>query len=531
MTTPARPAGAASPAGPPRVVELVARGLLAVGVVAFAAFHTTLARWKALGLQSEWGFDLTFFHNLVWNVSNGHGYRQSATYHEPPGIFAETHFEPIILLVVPFYKVAPGLTTVFAVQSTLLALGAVGVYRLVKAGAGDGAGVPLAAAGAAFLYLGWWPLWRVAMADVRPLTWALPLLLLCAAALREARHTEAFAWGLLACLSREEIPLLVMGLCAAAWLWRLDPVTERRRIAILLAVAAVVFAVLTTLLRTNTTFYIRPLDWLRTLLGGEDADGAIAQWGQSAGELLGTRLAFLREWFVPLGLGAIFAPELLLASSPMLVYLFSQAHEWASWEGPYIHHSAPAMGLVAAAAAVGWTRILTHPRLDARPADAAPSAVRFVLRALRAVVVTGLIGALFAAEIVWLTGLKVGSEHVIYPRWERHVAEELTPWLEQQDRVVEAHRLAGLVPADASVMADWHTVHLFSGREHVYSYHQESPDVITPGAREPLLAKAEVQPTWALIAHEDGPWMDRAEAHGLVRVESGEEWVLFGPAR
>jgi uncharacterized membrane protein len=294
--------------------ERLAHTLLALGVVAFAVLHTVLAHWKAQGLMSEWGFDLTFFHNLVWNVSEGHGYRQSATYHEPPGMFAETHFEPIILLVVPFYKAVPSLTTLFAVQSTLIALGAVGIYRLIR----SGGGTPLAAVAGAYLYLGWWPVWRVAMADVRPLTWALPLLLLTAAALREAKHREAFAWGLMACLSREEIPLLLLGLCAAAWLWKLEPAAQRRRTAILLAGAAVFFAVATTGMRTNTTFYIRPMVWLKVLLGAEDSDGSMAQWGHSASELLGVRLRFLAEWIVPVGFGALFAPELLAASAPQI---------------------------------------------------------------------------------------------------------------------------------------------------------------------------------------------------------------------
>ncbi len=529
--------------------ERLAYVLLAVGVVAFAVLHTVLAHWKSQGLMSEWGFDLTFFHNLVWNFSEGHGYRQSATYHEPPGIFAETHFEPIILLAVPFYKVVPSLTTLFAVQATLIALGSIGVFRLVR----SGGGTALAAVAGAWLYLGWWPVWRVTMADIRPLTWALPLLLLCCAALREGKHREAFAWGLAACFSREEIPLLVIGLCAAAWLWRLEPRGRRRTTAVLLAVASVVFLVGTTMMRSNSTFYIRPMDWIRTMLGGENPDGAMAQWGHSAGELLGTRVRFLAEWFVPVGIGAVLAPELIAASAPMLVYLFSQAHEWATWEGPYIHHSAPAMGLIAAAAAVGWTRLLTRLPVERVSQMCEDRATRLRIAVLSqprpsfvvwlmdrtgqldwrsvcrgASVIAVLIG-LFAAEVLVLRGIRINQEDVVYSRWERHVEGEIEPWRQQDERVLEAHRLADQVPADAVVMADWHTVHLFSGRLYVYSYHQESPDEISPGVGEPMLAKAEEQPRWALINTEDQPWMARAEAHGLIPRDRGGDWVLYGP--
>ena len=495
-----------APPQPPEPRPRLAPVLVGVGVVAFAVFHTLLARWKAAGLMCEWGFDLTFFHNLVWNVAEGNGYRQSATYHEPPGVFAETHFEPIVLLAVPFYKVVPRLETLFALQSTLLGLGAVGVYRLSRSGGAR----PLAGAAAAWLYLGFWPVWRMAMADIRPLTWALPLLLLCAAALREGRHWETFVWGLLACTSREEVPLLVLFLAGAALLWRHPEVQRRRKVAIALGAGAVVFAVSTTLMRSNTTFYIRPGEWLRGLLGGGEGDTIDAGWGQTAGDLLGVRLRYLAGWLVPVGLGARAAPELLAATAPLFVYLFSQAHEWATWEGPYIHHTAPALGLFCAAAALGWSRALTR------------------LKAPRWVVVAVLV-VLALSEVVVLTGVKVGPDELIASRWNRYVYGEITPWLEGEERVLEAHRLADQVPADAPVMADWHTIHLFSGRAAVYSYHQESPEVITPGPDEPLVLKAEVQPTWALVNLEDGAWIERARTHGLREVDRGGDWVLMGP--
>ena len=479
---------------------------MAIGAAVFAVVHTVLARAKAMGLMSEWPFDVTFFHGLVWNTAQGNGYRQSSTYHELPGLFAETHFEPIILIVVPFYKVAPGFTTMFAVQSTVIALGAFGIYRLVRA---EG-GAPLAAAAGAWLYLAWWPLWRMAMADFRPLLFALPLLVMTAAALREAKHTEAFAWALAACMSREEVPLLVLGLCFAAWWWRDERRAERRSIAIRLAAAAVVFVVLTTLLRSNATFYIRPDEWIRRVLGmggGEAIDGG---WGTSAGELLPRRLSYLAGWMIPIGLGALFAPEVLIATLPLFAYLFTQPAEWAVYEGPYIHWAAPAAGIVAAAAAIGWTRLW-------RMAGSRPGHAIAVLVVLA------------VAETLTFTGLKIGPDEVVYGRWNRYVSEEIAPWWQQHDRVLEAHRLADQVPDDASVAAGWHTVHLFSGREQVYSYHQEAPDEITPGPDEPMLIRPQVTPAWALVHNEDVGWHARALAHDLVVKDRGAEWVLYGP--
>jgi len=482
----------------PTLRERAAAALIVLtGMAAFTGTLTTLSLDKARGLMSEWPLDLTFFHNLVWNVTQGYGYRQSATYHEPPGIFNETHFEPILLLATPAYALAPDLATLFAVQAGLLALGAVGVYRLAR----SGGAWPLFAAGAALVYLSWWPVCRLALADIRPLSWSVPFLLLCAAALREGRRTETLLWGLLACMCREELPLVVAGLGASAWFWRdpQDPTLSLRGLGVRLAVAAVVFAVVSTAMRSNATFYIRPDEWLATLLSGDDSEH-LATWGRTPGDLLEVRLRFLGEWLLPAGVACVLAPELLLGTVPLFVYLFSQPHEWAGWEGPYIHHSAPGMALVAAAAALGLPRLVS--RLPSGKA------------LLGAALLVGLLGGHVALQRGYV---------------DRVVLAEVEPWWNQHDDVLEAWRLADQVPADAVVMADFSSVHLFSGRRFVYSYEQEELDPVWPAPGAPLLPPAERQPAWALVLLDHGDWRARTEAAGLRQRDLGARWVLYGP--
>ncbi len=485
----------------PRVAWIV----VGVGVALFTILQTTILTWKAAGLMPEWGFDLNFFHNLVWNTAHGNGWIQTSTYHEPPGIFGETHFEPILLLAVPPYLLLQRVETIFFVQSLVLGLGAFGVYRVARSGRAS----TFAACAAAWIYLGWWPLWRMAQADVRPLTWSIPFLILLVAALREERRTEALAWAFLACIAREEVPVLVVATAAGhfGWSW-ITKDAERRSTAIRVAAAAIVFFVVTTLMRTNTTFYIQPEAWLDGLTSS-DAPSAAEQWGRDAGEMWSRRLGWFGEWVIPVGLGALAAPEILIGGVPLLGYLLTQGHEWATWEGPYIHHTASMVGIMAAAAALGWTRILGLARRRI-PAKALAGAVGVVVLVLA------------ASEV-----------RAVKQAWEPYLQNELTPWRTQEPRVLEAHRLADRIPDDAPAMAGYDLVHLISGRRWVYCYQQEEIENPAPGpgglGDELLLPPAETQPEWAIVAIEHDPWVQRATAAGLQEIERGDEWVLFGP--
>jgi uncharacterized membrane protein len=513
-----------------------AYAIVGLAMLAFAVLHTRILIWKSTGLMVEWPIDLTFFHNLVWNVTQGNGHIQSGSYHEPAGLFGETHFEPILLLAVPFYWLAPRIETLFAVQSTLLALGAIGVYRLARVESAS----PLAAAVGSLIYLGWWPLWRMAMADIRPLTWSIPFLLLLVAALRETRKWEAFTWALLACLCREEIILLVMSAALASMAWKAAPQEQRRQLAKGIIGASAMFLVVTSAFRLNITFYIQPGEWIRDFLGGRMDETGASAWGRTPASMFWDRIRYFMEWLVPVGFGALLAPELLLAAAPLVVYLFSQAQWEALWDGPYIHHPAPAVALAAAAGAVGWTRLLSRWKLP--------------LAAVTAILV---------ALLVW-EGLNIKSH------WEPHILPEIAPWLIQdearfesldvdnrewlRDRVRGAERLRALVPKDAAIVTDYQTLHLFSGRFAVYCYQQMEIQNVEPpegGLTEPLLPyspqltetqvaeHADIhyavpnpprrQPRWALVHNDHQPWHRRVQAAGLRRIDAASDWVLYGP--
>ena len=101
-------------------------------MVGFAGFWTVLSAWKSSGLESTWALDLGLFHSAVWNLAEGNGFTNTLFPHRGDGLFAQDHFAPILVPASLLYRLVPRLETLFFVQSSLMALGALGVVRLLR---------------------------------------------------------------------------------------------------------------------------------------------------------------------------------------------------------------------------------------------------------------------------------------------------------------------------------------------------------------------------------------------------------------
>jgi hypothetical protein len=481
-----------------------------VAAVLFAGFHSVVAAWTWRSLRSDWALDLVYFHSQVWNVARGAGFAQSVHWHESQSLLGNTHFNPIILLGVPLQWVAPGLDSLLALQCGLVALGGVGVARLARAhGAGPWLGV-----GAACAYWMQAPLWRLAQSDLRPLVWSIPFLVLLAGALTAQRRREAVLWGLLACLCREEMPAVVAALALAH---AAGAGAFRRRWPLALTVAGGAFTVLlvTTWLRPAAGTYIEPGMWLQEALGWPlhlpRGVGPEPLWV----ERFWPRLAWLARWALPLGALSLLAPRVLLGAVPLLGYLMTTDVEWADWSGAGGHYTAPALALLAAAAAAGLghltgqgatgTAPFTGPARGARPG--------------RRLVPWLALGAVLAVES--------GQAVEALRGW---VADDTLAARTGDPDLQRVRALAALVPPDAPVMTDFTTVALFAGRPALYSYERDAmqPEV-TADAGGPLLPGRPVQPQWALIAARDADWIARAQRFGLVERGRSNTLVLLGP--
>jgi uncharacterized membrane protein len=74
-------------------------------------------------------WDLGFFDNLLWNTSLGNFYRVSTTFKTYQNVLGD-HLHPIILLFLPFYRIYPSPVWLLFFQPIIVAIGAIGIFRL-----------------------------------------------------------------------------------------------------------------------------------------------------------------------------------------------------------------------------------------------------------------------------------------------------------------------------------------------------------------------------------------------------------------
>lgn len=492
-----------------RVHERRAAIAVAALVSGFAVLHAVVAGLSWRSLRPDWGLDLAYFTQQVWNASHLRGFAQTLHWHESQSLLGNTHFNPIVLLGAPLQWVVPGIDSLLALQCLLVALGGVGAYRLARGhGAGPSLGVGVCAA---FLLQA--PLWRVVQADVRPLVWSVPFLVLLAAALVEQRRREALVWALLACLCREELPVLVAALCLGHAAGRHPAFRRRRTIALSVSAASLGFLWLASTLRPASDTYIEPHMWLLEATGwGLDLPRAVGPEPVFVERFL-PRMGWLLAWAFPVGFVALLAPRMLVGAVPLLGYLLTTSVGWADWQGEGPHYTAPAVALVGAAAAAGLGWLAreqpTAPAPFTGPATGAPGRPRLAWGLLLAVL------AIEGAQAV-----RAGTTWV----------EEATAPARRDDPDVAAVRaLVDRIPVDAPAMADFTTVHLLVPRRVLYCYERDAMRGFDPEAQEPLLPQRDVQPAWALVAERHADWLARSERNGLVERARAGEYVLLGP--
>lgn len=83
-------------------------------------------------------WDLGIFTQSLWTTLNGNGffYHTPELFINPSGCFFGVHFSPILFLVLPLYRIIQTPETLLVLQSFILALAALPIYKLAKEYAG-----------------------------------------------------------------------------------------------------------------------------------------------------------------------------------------------------------------------------------------------------------------------------------------------------------------------------------------------------------------------------------------------------------
>lgn len=296
-------------ARPARLPALRPTGVVAVGAIAYAAvfsFVTLTRHWTFL----THALDLGYYTQLVWSLAERRGARVSLPEMHAWG----DHLSPILYLLVPLFRIAPGAETLLVVQTVWLAAGAVAVFALARQRLGDAR----PAAAFALLYLVNPTLHGINVRDFHAAALAIPLLI-AALHLGEARRWGWFAAAVALTLGcREDAALPVIGV--GGWL-----ALRHRRWLPGAVTAGLALAVLAVDVR-----------WIIPHFRGEPYShlGRYAHLGRSLGEIVaalllhplralgpvfsGDRLVYLAALLAPLALLPLLAPLDALGALPAL---------------------------------------------------------------------------------------------------------------------------------------------------------------------------------------------------------------------
>lgn len=188
--------------------ETWAKGLALALTLAYAALVSFFALARHWSLSS-YLYDLGIYDNLVWNTSHGNFLGSSLV---RGGSHLSAHFDPILLLLVPFYRLFPRAETLLVFQSVWLALGAIPLFWLARRKT-KSAWTALAVV---VVYLFYPALHGVNLYDFHSVALAIPLLVAAVAALEVGRVRLYALFVVLLLATREDLSLVVMGIGAYA---------------------------------------------------------------------------------------------------------------------------------------------------------------------------------------------------------------------------------------------------------------------------------------------------------------------------
>jgi uncharacterized membrane protein len=179
------------------------RLLLWAAIGAFAAGMSALALLQQRAFETG-RFDVGNLTQAVWSTADGRFLEMTGLHGDQISRLG-AHFDPIVVLLVPLWWLWPSPDLLLLVQTICVALGAWPVFLLARKHLGsEWAGV-----GAALVYLLYPPTQWLVLDDFHPVALAAPLLLAAIWFLDEGRFVPFTACAAAACLTKEQVGLVI----------------------------------------------------------------------------------------------------------------------------------------------------------------------------------------------------------------------------------------------------------------------------------------------------------------------------------
>jgi uncharacterized membrane protein len=179
------------------------------------SYYTIMRHYTFQTVAYDMGIFLNSFYNTLYE-----GKFLYTTLWE--GIRFQNHFSPILLLILPVYKIFPGAETLLILQSFMLALGALPIYMIAKKEISSKAGVIFA-----LLYLIYPALHGVNRFDFHEVAFAPVFILFTFYYYKEKNYTISTIFLVLALISREDVAMAIVPM-AIFWLWEIRSKWSRR---------------------------------------------------------------------------------------------------------------------------------------------------------------------------------------------------------------------------------------------------------------------------------------------------------------
>jgi len=335
------------------IVRTAPLALLALAVLLYAAYfsYLTILRYQAFEARA---LDMGNLHQAIWNTAHGSWFRMT---NQEAGLTSRLsmHVEPILLPIAGIYRLFPGVETLFILQATVVALGAVPLFALARRlRLGDW---PALAFGVAYLLN---PTVQAAnWLEFHPVTLA-PTFLMAAFYFLLARTRRSTLWfalfAILSAFCKEEIGLLVamMGLYAAL-------VQRRWRLGAITFVLGAGWSLL-AVLGIQAAFAGGNIHWGRYSYLGDTTQAKVMAL-LTRPDLIVAQLQaanvgrYFFELLLPVGFLSLLAPEILLLALPSLAInllaQFSPMHQVTT-----LIYAAPILPFVMLSAVKGAARVV-----------------------------------------------------------------------------------------------------------------------------------------------------------------------------